>query len=358
MSVLKINGERLSSATITIPRYGMFVADISMASATALARDVKLEIGTLALTGYAFRMSSFAGTRSARVLGGFGGWRRKLKPRGYSHQAGVKLSTVLTDAARELGEQINVVSDRVIGTAWARERNTGRNLLNLVAPRGWWIDPAGVTQVGPRTGGLITSPFTVNSWSGGRGRFEISTEAYADWLPGRKFSAPTVTTEQTISMVQITADNEGRLRTVVLSGENTDDDRMLDELRTLIQEQIPSQTFAGLWEYTIQGVGDGTVDLVPDDPNGPLPPLTNVPLLPGLLSESVTPTPGDTAIVAFLSRSPAKARVVAIDGSPLTSKIDATATVKLGAGAIPVARAGDLAGGIWPIVPTQVKVLA
>jgi hypothetical protein len=87
-----------------------------------------------------------------------------------------------------------------------------------------------------------------------------------------------------------------------------------------------------------------------------MPPLTKVPMTPGLLGESVTPTPGSKCRIQFVNADPTRPECTAIIGTPVLSAIDASTFVKLGAGAVPAAKGGDFAGP-FPIVPTQVKVL-
>lgn len=356
MSELSLNGDRVVSAQLTIGRYGPAVADVVMATSNPVpSGEVTFAIGSLALKGRAFRTASFAGSRSARFVGGAAGWRKTIKSRAYSHDAGVRLSTVLGDAARDAGETLSLDADRVIGTAWIRDEDVAEKTLHLLVPRRWWINPDGVTVVGPRPSSLIVSAFTVINWSGGKGRFEIATDVYQDWLPGRRFAAPTVTGEQTISVTQLTADNDGKLRLVVMSGADSNEDRLLDNLRYLIRGEVPSLTYAGVWEYTIDAATSSTIDGTPT--SSKMPAITNCPLTPGLLGEGVTPTPGSKCRVQFVNNDPSRPECISIVGTPLTCSIDATATVRLGAGALPVARAGDLAT-IWPIIPTQAKVLA
>ena len=63
-------------------------------------------------------------------------------------------------------------------------------------------------------------------------------------------------------------------------------------------------------------------------------------------------------LVAFVDRDPSRPQVVAFeesDGSgflPLTLSLDATTVVKLADGLLPMAKTGDFAGGVFPIVGT------
>lgn len=355
---LSLNGARVVSARITMPLYGAWVADGVLATADAIAQGVTLTVGSLSLKGTSFRMAAFSGSRSDRIVGGGLGWRKVLPARAYSHDAGVRLSQVLGDAARECGETIDVANDQVIGAGWARRRGIASRVLRRLVGGQWWIEPSsGITKLVARDASPIRSPFTVESWSGAKGLFQIATENYEDWLPGRTFTSPLVTGVQTISSVSLVADNEGKLRLSVLNSD-TKEERIADQMRALIRDELAALGHAALVEYKVENATTTTIDASPADPSQGWPALLNVPLRSGLLGETVLPTVGSIAVIAFLNMDPKNFVCLHVQGTPVTAAIDASATVRLGAGALPVARGTDLAGGIWPIIPTQVKVLA
>lgn len=358
MSELALNGERVVTADVTVPRRGAFTADVSLAGAASISGNVVLTLGKLRLKGTAFRQSPFGGARSVRIVGGFGGWRKSIRSRSYSHDAGVRLSSVIGDAARDAGEKVAITTDRVIGTFYVREKAKAERVLHTLTDGDWWIDAEGVTRIGAtRSSDPIKSAFTVVSWVGGRGRFEIATDAQEDWLPGRTFSAPTITGVQTINAIQIHADNDGKVRTVVLSETSTAENRILDEVRAIIRAELPSLSYCAFWQYKIVGVSGRKVDVAPLNPGGIMPSISSVPPMPGTMAEVVTPTIGATCIIAFLDGSPTNPRWISADSDAMSVAIDASLEVKLGAGIKPVACAGDFAGP-FPIIPTQVKVKA
>lgn len=214
----QLNGQRITGGNITIPYYGIWAADVEMASASALTSAVTLVVGNLQLKGHVFRAADFSGSKSARVLGGFGGWRRKTTKQPYYSTNGIKKSLILRDVASSVGEQITVASDETIGNFWVREECIASEVLRILCGDVWYIDENGVTQAQGRTNtALIKSSFDVSSWSGAAGKFTIATEDLASWLPARTFSAPTVTPVQKISSTTISINNDGKLRLEVLS---------------------------------------------------------------------------------------------------------------------------------------------
>lgn len=211
------NGNRVTSGSLTIPYYGAWTADLMLAEPDALSSPVTVTIGPLSLTGAVVRSAPFAGARQARLVAGAGGWRKSLVSRSYQFGAGVKLSTVLGDAATELGEKINLPTDVVLGAAWTRPTQTGGQLLRQLAAQ-WWIDNAGVTQfASSRPSTTVSSAFVVVSDETGLGEYDIATEAPQDWAPGATFSAPTIAGNPMISSVTYRVDNDGLLRVRVLS---------------------------------------------------------------------------------------------------------------------------------------------
>ncbi len=311
MSTIAVNGARVVSGSITIPYYGAWSADLVMADPAELATAVTLEVGDLSLVGTVIRQASFAGSRTARIVGGAGGWRTQLPVKGYSHVVGVKLSAVLNDAARAAGETIVIDADRSIGTHFARDAGTGESVLNLLLNGQWWIDTAGVTQTGTRSASVIATPFTVSSWSGAKGQFEIASEAIAAWQPGRTFSTSTVPDAQAISSVTIEATNDGKLRLHVLNADGTTE-RLRSSLRSLIRAEMSAMNFAGVWEYNVAasaGLGlSATIDCTPTDAR--MPALTRVPVVgPGVVSP---PLAGTTCRIQFVNCDPTRPECVSM----------------------------------------------
>ncbi len=321
MSTLTINGRRVTSASITFPMFGAWAADVVLADAPELAttaKGVSLVVADLTIVGTVVRQGSFAGSLTARIVGGAAGWRTELPAKGYSHAVGVKLSSVLDDAARENGETFATSPDRQLGSHWVRERAKGEALLSILLDGEWWIDAAGVTQMAARDASAIVTPFTVINWQGGLGSFEIAAESLAAWQPGRTFSAPTVPATQTISSVTVSASNEGKLRLHVLSADSAIE-RLRADLRAIVRAELAWLSYGCVWEYTIVSGTSSTVDARPTDAR--MPAITKCPMMPGLLGESVTPTPGTKCRVVFVNGDPSRPECIGIDGDPMLASI-------------------------------------
>ncbi len=215
---MSVNGIRVTKGSLTIPYYGAWVADLTLATPDTLQPKATVTIGSLSLSGTILRTAPYAGARTARIVAGAGGWRQMLTARSYQFAGGVKLSTVLGDAAVELGEQIKIASDAVLGQAWTRPAQLGRDLLSALADPLWWIDNAGVTQVAAaRPATTIASAFQVLDQEPGLGLYEVSTEVLQDWMPGALFSSPTTVGTPAVSSVTFEFDNDGMMRLRVLA---------------------------------------------------------------------------------------------------------------------------------------------
>lgn len=233
-----VNGRRVVSADVLIPCVGLPVADISMADGPSPASTsaAVLTIGNLTMQmavsvgPVAARSGVFAGSGSARLVGGYGGWARPVSLTPYRAPAGtqkVLLSTVLRDlAAAAVGpagsaERVNLATglDRSLGAFYVPETgaDAGRQLQAL-AGRVWWVDFAGVTQVAAaRPATAITSASTIGDVNFARGILTAATEDPKVWVPGATFTGPTVPGGATLAGVRLHVGPDGVLRVEALT---------------------------------------------------------------------------------------------------------------------------------------------
>jgi hypothetical protein len=212
-----LGGERIISGNVQIPSYGIWTADLVLDNTVAIPTQTTLVVADLTLVANVYRMASFSGSRSALVVGGYGGWRKELVPKSYQQPGGISLSLVLGDAASEVGEKITVATDVRLREKFVREGEQAGRLLRQLAGSIWWMASDGMTHVGPRPTGAITQPFQAIDYSGSKGRIHVSAETLSEWLPGRSFTSPTITTARVISSVYHTLENDGKARTEVLA---------------------------------------------------------------------------------------------------------------------------------------------
>lgn len=204
-----LNDFGISRLYLVIPSRGLWTADIVLDRSVAmsdLSGEVTLKIGeNFVLIGTVFRAGDFTGAAGFRVVGGAGGWMKLLPAKAYQSPAGVKLSSVLRDTAKAVGETVNVQQDATVGQFFIRENNApASRVLNALAPN-WWVNPTdGVTQVGTRAQTQIASQFDTLPASDGTslllGRIVVATDKPEEWVPGRQFQSLVVSLK-TISAV-------------------------------------------------------------------------------------------------------------------------------------------------------------
>jgi hypothetical protein len=207
-----VNGVRILSGSILFPLYGAWVGDVVLETPDDIAPNLTVIIGNLTLTGFAFRMAPFAGSRLVRMVGGFGGWRKPLPPKQYQNPAGIAVSLVLGDAAMEVGERVSVPTDGILGTNFVREAAPASRVLRQLAGANWHV-----TQVAVWPSVAIVSDFQVIDFKAGEGRMTVATEDYASWLPGASFASTFIQGTYDVDAVMYVFDREGTFRMEVLT---------------------------------------------------------------------------------------------------------------------------------------------
>lgn len=214
MSTASINGVTVVKGRLNIPSWGNWHADLWCDRPIALTSPATLRISDLVGTCTIVRSVDWTGQRGVRVVGGYGGWRRTVAAQEYNNPPGLTVSTVVTDTATAVGEQVTVTTDRAIGSQWIREAGAAGKVLQALAPGAWFIGLDGVTIIGPRTTGTIVSQWTATWVEQPSNILRIATEAVADWLPGKTYANGQV--QGTISRVMHVID-AGKLRTEVVN---------------------------------------------------------------------------------------------------------------------------------------------
>jgi hypothetical protein len=216
---VEANGLRVIDGRVAIPYVGPWTADVTLDVEKALSGSVALVLAGLALTCAPWRpVVPYGGRTTARLVGGRGMLGKTLPAKPYRSPAGVRLSTVLADVARETGETIVVeaTADRVLGSHFVREEAIASRLLNSIGGL-WYVDTNGTIRVATaRAPTAITSPFEVTAFDSARRAFVVATEKPGDWIPGRTFSSPRVPGTFTISGVSHVV-SKSAFRTEVLA---------------------------------------------------------------------------------------------------------------------------------------------
>ena len=201
-----LNGVTITRLHLVVPALGLWHADVTLSQAPSVTGPQTLLLSGSSWSCTPIRVTSFAGTTVARLVGGAAGWRKSVPAQQYSSQLGVPTSTIVSDVASLVGEVSPVLDPSVtptVGTAYIRQAGAASMVLNDLQSRdvlSWWVDPSGVVQTMPRPSTAITSPFVAEAVDGAVGWYKIATEVPGDWMPGAMFAGPTVS--GTVSRVE------------------------------------------------------------------------------------------------------------------------------------------------------------
>jgi hypothetical protein len=217
MSFATLSGVRVVTLSLTIPIYGMWSADVVLATEAPVDTQTKLVVGNLSLKGAVYRQSSFVGRRSCRVIAGYGGWNMTVPKQHYQLEAGVKLSTVIGDAANAVGEHVDVPVDRSLGRDWVRPNGPASDTLRRLAEASWYIDTDGTTRLAAWPLRPVRSQFNVIDFRSARGVAVVATEDFAAWLPGATFSNAVLRPPQKNAGVAIEIEEDGEARLTIMT---------------------------------------------------------------------------------------------------------------------------------------------
>ena len=174
----------------------------SGAQAAALARAMRYPPrGIRGMGASVARSGDFVGVGSYRLVGGAGGWGRTIPAKFYQSPGGLRMTPILSDAAKAVGETVELQRDFTFGQWFARREGPASTVLRQLANGRWWVRPDGVTEIGDVPEEPVASPFDVIRADLGVGLVEIATDRPEDWAPGVTFSSPTLSKKRAGTVV-------------------------------------------------------------------------------------------------------------------------------------------------------------
>lgn len=343
-----LNGQAALRATVVIPRTRIWTAEIEAANLLDISGAVTIGLADIELKGTIIDGGPYATRGWYRIVGGAGGWRRALAPKSYRSAAGVKLSTVVGDAATEVGETMAAFTDSRVGPAYVRPPSLegdklsveAARVLDALASENWYVDIDGSTHIGVRAAAAFKPNYRLLDKRPDARRAMIASDTLVGLVPGATLEgleAATIRHELTSST----------LRTHVYGtmGKSVMDRAWRSIARIVRAETIPF-LYSGQFEYQVIDGSGGYLDVRPVNASLGLPTLGNVPVRVGVMGARGTPASSTTVYVAFTNMDPTRPFICSFEGEtgadsvPTQSDIFADA-MKLGdAGAVPVAR-GD-----------------
>ncbi len=350
---VEISGNLVRSLTLNVPWTGVWMMRVEMLEDVKLSGSVTVAIGDSNWTGEA-QGGRWSGRAGYIIRGGAAGWRKKLKRKGYHNDAGVQRSTVAQDAASEAGERISIdaSANGAMGPDYAREPNAAASrVLDALWPETpWWVDETGLTKVGPRQTTDVTNDVELLDYSQSTETAWLRAEDVTKVLPGCYVTDTDRSPDGPITIrdASITIDAERGFRCEAYCGTERRHTVLVDSLRRLAAD--PVKMYRGIYRYRVVGMRGDRIS-VQSLKNGPwLPDLEPVGQMAGVAGASSQLTPGAIVYLGFADGDPSYPIVVGytrVDESnhkPVSTKIDVTTQLELGASATKV----KLAGGSQP----------
>lgn len=310
MGLSTLNGHRVTSARATIPAWGRWYADVSIDVEATLTGAATLKIADLTLVGTVLTGGPAKGRSHFRIVAGAGGWGRTLPRKSYTNDAGVKLATVLGDAAKEAGEMLDLgarSADRV-GPNWVRDDGPASRLLEQLASESWYIDEAGVTRLGRRPTVRYALPSTHGPLDLARRTVTIAAESIATILPGVVVEG----IEACDVEHEVTPDG---LRSTIWGATSTGPSRSLAAIGAILDQHDPFRKYRGQYEYRVVLRSDKRLDLQPVRVSTRMPDLRRVMIRPGVPGFEAEAAIGSRVLVGFVDADPSRPVVLAFEDS-------------------------------------------
>lgn len=301
MTASTLNGQLIERGALSMPRWGMWLADVQVASGQQLSGAATLSFGGLELkctilprgNGNIYRERGWY-----RVVAGAGGWRKALPAKRYRNGSGVKLSNVLVDAAAECGETMGTIVDRRVGPAYVRLAGEASRSLELLSAQAWHIDNSGVTRLGVRADSTFEAPFQIVDERPDRDALTIAAEDISTLVPGAR--VVTNAGSVVVSSVRHELSVEG-LRSHIWAVSSGPTDRLFDVWRRFVRFFVRETFFHGAYEFRVVSANEGFVDLRPVSASLGLPDLANVEMRSGVAGVTAVPSKGTTVLLGFIN---------------------------------------------------------
>jgi hypothetical protein len=300
----RLDGHTLLSVRLNVPNVGPWYADCELVDAPELTGHVTLQLGARSLVGTV--SSTHEGThtlhRRCRVVAGAGGWGSATAVKHYHNDAGVRARVVADDAARSVGETLGDFTPRAdrMGTDYVRQAVPASVALEAAAGGApWWVDYAGVTQVGPRPAAAVAATvYEVLAYDPITRCVTLAVDDLGAVAIGsilsERLDAP-----QTVRDLEATVTEEGVRIVAWCGGAESALGRLAGLLRT-IGERTAGHKLFGKYRYRVVRMSVDRVDLQAVRRGAGLPDLSPVAMRPGIAGAHAELAGGAEVLVEFL----------------------------------------------------------
>lgn len=347
-----VNGNRTTRLVLRRPWSGVWsvVADFDQ-RIDSLEGRATVQIGDATLIGtFVPSLSgSFQLQSRAVIVGGNAGWRQVVD-RAHEHSdAGVRARNIITKLAGQVGEPLgNVDTDIVVGVDYVRVRGPASTAMDqLCIGATWWLDDAGVTNVGTRPEVEIAGAYEVLDYEPRWKVATVTADRIDQVVPGcvlrNRLDEPVIVREVEATIA------DGKVRFECFGQEGVLTSRLRRDLQAMIRHLVPELPYLSPVRYRISKANPGDnrwwLQAVSRDLGFPDTLPIPVRSFSGLKAEHAL---GAIVLVQFVEGDPTMPFIcgfAAPDESgwlPATITVDASDTIKLGHGALlGVARIGD-----------------
>lgn len=309
MSTGTLEGHVATHVRVQLPAWGVWYADVSLAGEHTLTGSVTLVVADLTLVGSVVSGGPSRGRSTYRIAGGAGGWGTVIPSRGYANDAGVKVFTILRDAAARAGETLDLGSlpTTSVGAAFTRAKGPAGRVLQELVPERWYVGEDGITRVGQRSGAAaLDVQATRTSIDLARGRVVLAADEIATILPGVIVDG--------ITIVDVLHELTPKgLRSTVWGATAVQTSRRLGALRRLVLQLLPDYRFHGTYAYRVVTQESERLNLQPVRVSTGLPDLRRVRVMPGVAGARADVALGSTVLVTFVDADPARPVVIGFE---------------------------------------------
>jgi hypothetical protein len=346
MSGTTLNGRAVTKCRVSLPAWGVWFAEAEIDTAEALTGAATLVMPGLTLVGTILSGGTDRGRARFRIAGGAGGWGRTVAAKAYANDVGVKHATILGDVARDCGETLGTVPAAVAGPAYTRAAGPAVAVLDDLHARGWYVDAAGVTQIGLRAATTYSGTAVRLRPEPASNRLELAPSTLEGLLPGAVIDG--------VAAVDVEHVLDQTLRTTVYGARvGCTGDVVAGPLAKAIELVTAAHRFFAPWEYrVVQRVGERLHLQAPRASSG-MPNLGYVRVRPGVSGMRARPKLGSLVIVSFVDGDASRPMVVGFDdaenpgfGSDETALVATLALLGSASATDPVVRKSDLQDAI------------
>jgi hypothetical protein len=304
---ITLGGHELQALALRVGAVGPWMADCDLTDDTPLAGKQLLKIGAQSFVGtvVAPQAGTFALTRRLRLVAGAGGWSSYLTPRAYHSDAGVRAQLIAQDAAREVGESLDHFAPAApnVGNDYVRGRELAAAVLEHAAGGvPWWVDYAGLTQVGQRPAPVLAAAdYTLLDFDG-RSRIAVLTSDDLDKLPvGAVIQDKRLDAPQTIRDLEYGFARGQPPRIVAWCGGSSSSASRLAELLRAVIDRTHDEPLHGVYRYrVVSEAADTRCDLQATRKGAGLPDLRHISQWPGVAGVASKLTLGAEVLVQFV----------------------------------------------------------